>query len=75
LGDSAYGTGDARAALAGQKHTAVIKPGPLRPEAADGFTLDEFTVDDQANIVICRNGVTRRITPSRTVTFGATCRG
>jgi hypothetical protein len=75
LGDGAYGTGDARAALAGQGHTAVIKPGPLRPAVADGFTLDEFTVDDQANTVTCPNGLTRRITPRRTVTFGAACRG
>jgi hypothetical protein len=59
LGDGAYGTGDARAALAGQGHTAVIKPGPLRPAVADGFTIDEFTVDDQANTVTCPNGVTR----------------
>jgi hypothetical protein len=75
LGDSAYGTGDARAALAGKGHTAVIKPGPLRPAVADGFTLDDFTVDDQANTVTCPNDITRRITPRRTVTFGAACRG
>jgi hypothetical protein len=75
LGDSAYGTGDARAALAGKGHTAVIKPGPLRPPVADGFTLDDFTVDDQANTVTCPNDITRRITPRRTVTFGAACRG
>ena len=30
-GDSAYGTGDLRAALAEAGHTAVIKPGPLKP--------------------------------------------
>jgi hypothetical protein len=48
LGDGAYGTGEARAALADQGHTAITKPGPLRPAVADGFTLDEFTVDDQA---------------------------
>ncbi|HEX8758370.1 MAG TPA: IS1182 family transposase, partial [Pseudonocardiaceae bacterium] len=75
LGDSAYGTGDARAALADQGHTAVIKPGPLRPAVADGFTIDDFTVDDQANTVTCPNEITRRITPGRTVTFGAACRG
>jgi hypothetical protein len=46
LGDSAHSTGDARAALADQGHTAVIKPGPLRSVVADGFTIDDFTVDD-----------------------------
>ncbi|GAA4176091.1 hypothetical protein GCM10022251_77570 [Phytohabitans flavus] len=74
LGDSAYGTGDARAALADAGHTAVIKPGPLTPAVAGGFTLDDFTIDEQAGTATCPNGVTRRITPSRTVTFGAACR-
>jgi hypothetical protein len=31
LGDSAYGTGDARAALTDAGHTAIIKPPPPRP--------------------------------------------
>ncbi|MEH1130852.1 IS1182 family transposase [Micromonospora sp. CPCC 206061] len=74
LGDSAYGTGDARAALAQAGHTAVIKPAPLRPAVAGGFTIDEFTVDEPAGTVTCPNQVTRPITPSRTVTFGAACR-
>jgi len=38
LGDTAYGTGHARAALNASGHTAVIKPGPLRPAVAGGFT-------------------------------------
>jgi hypothetical protein len=36
LGDSAYGTGDARAALANNKHTAVIKPDRCGPRSAAG---------------------------------------
>lgn len=74
LGDSAYGTGDARAALADNKHTAVIKPGPLRPAVSDGFTIDEFTVDEASGAVTCPNGVTKHITPKRAVVFGAACR-
>jgi hypothetical protein len=74
LGDSAYGTGDARAALADNKHTAVIKPGPLRPAISDGFTIDEFTVDETSGAVTCPNGVTKHITPKRAVVFGAACR-
>jgi transposase len=74
LGDSAYGTGDARAALAEAGHTAIIKPVPLRPAVAGGFTLDDFTVDEATGTVTCPNGLTRPITPSRTVTFGAACR-
>jgi len=46
LGDSAYGTGDARAALADAGHTAVIKPVRLRPAVAGGFTQDDFAVDE-----------------------------
>jgi Transposase DDE domain/Transposase domain (DUF772) len=75
LGDCAYGTGDARAALAAAGHTAVIKPGPLRPAVAGGFTLDDFTVDQDAGTVTCPNGVTRRMSRTRIVTFGAACRG
>jgi hypothetical protein len=75
FGDSAYGTGDARAALSDAGHTAIIKPMPLRPAVAGGFTLDDFTVDETAGTVTCPNGTTRRITASRTVTFGAACRG
>jgi hypothetical protein len=74
LGDSAYGTGDARAALAGHGHTAIIKPGPLRPAVAGGFTLDDFTVDETAGTVTCPNGVTRRITAARNAVFGVACR-
>jgi len=47
-GDSAYGTGQLRAALEPTKHTAVIKPKPLMAAVEGGFTLDDFTVDDAA---------------------------
>ena len=73
FGDSAYGTGDARAALAHAGHTAIIKPAPLRPTVPGGFTLDDFTVDQSAGTVTCPNGITRRITGTRAVTFGAVC--
>jgi Transposase DDE domain len=74
LGDAAYGTGDARAALAAAGHTAVIKPVPLRPAIPAGFTLDDFTVDAAAGTVTCPNGVTRPITAGRHAVFGAACR-
>jgi transposase len=75
LGDTAYGTGDARAALAERGHTAVIKPIPLRPAVTGGFTLDDFTVDEATGTVVCPNGITRPVTAKRSVTFGAACRG
>jgi hypothetical protein len=75
LADSAYGTGDMLAELDRVGHRPVIKPWPLRPAVADGFTLDDFAVDETAGIVTCPNGVTAPISPTRTVTFGARCRG
>lgn len=75
LGDTAYGTADARAALTEAGHTPIIKPGPLTPPVAGGFTLDDFTVDETAGTATCPNGVTRRITRTRAVTFGVACRG
>ena len=44
-GDSAYGTGDLRAAIAAAGHRAVIKPWPLLPAVQGGFTADDFAVD------------------------------
>jgi hypothetical protein len=73
-GDSAYGTGELRAAIGVAGHRAVIKPGPLRPAVPGGFTTDDFTADHAAGTVTCPAGVTRRIPPGRTVTFGAACR-
>jgi IS5 family transposase len=54
---------------------AVIKPIPLRSAVPGGFTLDDFTIDTDAGTVTCPNGLTRAITTSRSVTFGAACRG
>jgi hypothetical protein len=75
LGDSAYGTGEARVALTQAGHTAIIKPPPLRPAIAGGFTLDDFIVDEQAGTVTCPANITRHITARRQVIFGVVCRG
>ena len=53
LGDSAYGTGAARAALDAAGHTAVIKPMPLRTPVPGGFTSDDFAIDFDARTVTC----------------------
>lgn len=73
-GDSAYGTGDLRGAISDAGHEAVIKPKPLRPAVDDGFTIDDFAVDENTGTVTCPNQVTRTITPSRYAVFGAACR-
>ena len=74
LGDSAYGSGQARATLTEAGHLPVIKPIPLRPAVPDGFTTDDFDIDLAAGTVTCPAGVVRTITPSRHVTFGVACR-
>jgi hypothetical protein len=75
LGDSAYGTGEALAALAAAGHTAVIKPWPLHPAVAGGFTADDFTVDEATGTATCPAGITRPISRTRLVSFKAACRG
>ena len=55
-GDSAYGTGDLRAAICDAGQDAVIKPKPLQARVAGGFTVDDFTVDEQASTVPARPG-------------------
>lgn len=74
-GDSAYGTGDARAAYRAAGHDVVIKPKPLPQAVAGGFTLDDFTIDENDGTVTCPAGNTRPMSPSRTVTFGRLCAG
>ena len=72
-GDSAYGSGEARAAYRDAGHDTVIKPGPLRPAVPGGFTADDFTVNVELGTVTCPAGQVRPMSPARTVTFGAAC--
>ena len=51
----------------------MIKPGPLRPAVPGGFTIDDFTLDQDAGTVTCPASVTRPMSKTRTVTFGAAC--
>jgi Transposase DDE domain/Transposase domain (DUF772) len=75
LGDSAYGTAQARLALAEAGHSAVIKPIPLRTVIKDGFTRDDFLVDETAGSVTCPAGHTVAITRTRKAIFKTRCRG
>jgi hypothetical protein len=74
-GDSAYGTGDLRAAITEAGHQAVIKPWPLLPAVQGGFTADDFIVDTAAGTVTCPAGITRQVTARNAVIFGVACRG
>lgn len=79
LGDTAYGGGDARAGLADAGHTPIVKPAPLRPAVAGGFTLDDFTIDTAADTVTCPAGHTVPLGQSggrfqqRAAYFGTRC--
>jgi transposase len=72
-GDSAYGTGDARAAYRAAGHDVVIKPKPLPQAVPGGFTLDDFIIDENEGTLTCPAGNTRPMSPSRTVNFGRLC--
>ena len=72
--DSAYGSGDTRAALRAKGHDAVIKPIPLRSHIPGGFDRDDFVVDQRASTVTCPAGHTVTITKTRKAVFGIRCR-
>jgi IS5 family transposase len=74
-GDSAYGTGDLRDAIAKAGHQAVIKPKPLQAPVQGGLTIDDFTADEKAGMVTCPAGHTVALSRTRVATFGVLCRG
>ena len=75
LADSAYGSGEVRAALAERRHRAFIKPLPLRRAVPSGFTIDDFTVDTTAGTVTCPQGITVPISRAGDANFGSRCHG
>ncbi len=76
LADSAYGSGETRAALRKAKHTQAIKAIPLaRPKIDSGYSRDDFIVDHTNRTVTCPDGHTITIAAKGTATFGKRCRG
>ncbi len=75
LGDSAYGSGPTRAALAAGGHRGVIKPIPLRPAVPGGFSKDDFDIDFETNAVTCPAGHTVAFGPTLAARFCAHCAG
>ena len=74
-GDSVYGTGDLRGAIDDAGGDAAIKPKPLQAPVEGGFTVDDFTVDEQSGTVSCPAGNTRPLSRTRVASFGVLCRG
>jgi len=76
LADSAYGTGAMLAELREAKHTATIKPWPLRHPIPGGFTTADFTVDETTRTITCPAGATMTFSKvKRSARFGARCQG
>ena len=75
LGDSAYASGELLEYLETAGHQALVKPKPLRPAVAGGFTLDDFAYDEDKRTMTCPNGAVRKITASGSVSFGSACTG
>ncbi len=73
LADSAYGSGQTRAALTDAGHTQTIKPIPLRAAVPGGFTKADFRIDLNTGTVTCPAGHTANITPSRRASFRRHC--
>jgi Transposase DDE domain len=73
LGDSAYGSGEARAALTAAGHQQTIKPLPLASAVPGGFTKHDFRTDPQAGTVACPAGYQAPLTASGQASFGRHC--
>jgi IS5 family transposase len=75
LADSAYGSGEVRAALRRARHHQAIKAIPLRPAVPGGFDRDDFIIDHAARTARCPAGHTVAITTSGNATFQRRCNG
>lgn len=74
LGDSAYATGEMLHQLNEKQWTPLLKPWPIKPAVAGGFTVDDFDVDHAAGTATCPAGITRQVTSKGNVTYGIACR-
>ena len=73
LGDSAYGSGETRAALRRRNHRLAIKPWPMTDTGR--FSRDDFTVDHAAGTATCPAGHTVKLTVANNAIFKRHCNG
>jgi IS5 family transposase len=71
LADSAYGSGETRAALRHRNHDLAIKPWPMADTGR--FGRDDFLVDHTTGAVSCPAGHTVKITAARNAIFRQRC--
>jgi len=75
LADSAYGSGEVRAAFRAAKHHQAIKAIPLRRAVPGGFDRDDFVIDHAARAASCPAGHTVTITTKGNAVFQRHCNG
>jgi IS5 family transposase len=73
LADSAYGSGETRAALKRRRHRLAIKPWPVTDTGR--FGRDDFTVDHTARTATCPAGHTVTLSAANNAVFERHCRG
>jgi IS5 family transposase len=71
LADSAYGSGETRAALHEQQHRLAIKPWPMARTGR--FGRDDFTVDHDTRSATCPAGHTVTLTAANNAIFERHC--
>jgi IS5 family transposase len=75
LADSAYGSGETRAALRAAHYHQTIKPIPRRNTRLPGaFTKNDFIIDLEERVVTCPAGHTKTVDRGGDAKFGARCR-
>lgn len=73
LGDSAYSSGELLNQITTAGHTPIIKSMPLDRAVPGGFTVDDCTINDEAQPVTCSASIVRLIRPRGRVIFGRSC--
>jgi IS5 family transposase len=74
LGDSAYATAAMLAVLHAMGWLPVLKPWRFKPAVEGGFTIDDFTYNQDLGTLTCPGEVTRNLTARGNAIFGAACR-
>lgn len=72
-GDSGYSSGEFSRHLDEKGHSSVIKPRPLPKAVENGFSIDDFVIDETSDSVSCPAGHVVAITKKRRASFAKFC--